>query len=51
LKSFLFQVLTELQRIRYINEKQLSMIEQKLTKRQLEIVNHREHFNVLHVHP
>jgi len=47
----LFQILTELTKLKYVNVKQHSMIEQKITKRNLEIVNHREHFNVLHVHP
>jgi len=51
LKSFLFQILTELKKLRYLNVKQHSMIEQKVTKQHLEIVNHREHFDVLHVHP
>jgi len=49
LKSFLFQILKDLGRRIYINEKQLSMIKQKITKRQLEIVNLREHFDVIHV--
>jgi len=47
----LFQILTELKKLRDINVKQHSMIEQKITKRNLEIVKHREHFDVLHVHP
>jgi len=35
----------------YVNEKQFSMIEQKITKRNLEIANHKEHFDFIHGHP
>jgi len=44
-------MLLNLKRLRYINEKQLLMIQQKITKRKVEIVNHRDHFNFIHVHP
>jgi len=44
-------MLSDLGRQRYVNEKQLSMIEQKITKRNLEIANHREHFDFIQVHP
>jgi len=47
----LFQILTEMKKLKYINVKQHSMIEQKITKRNLECLKHREHFGVLHVHP
>jgi len=51
LKSFLFQVLRELSRLKYINVKQLSMIEHKITKRNLELINHTMHFDVINVKP
>jgi len=44
-------MLLYLKRQRYVNEKEFSMIKQKITKRKLEIVNHREHFDFIHVHP
>jgi len=44
-------LLLDLKKLRYVNEKQLSMIEQKITKRNLEIANHREHFDFIHVQP
>jgi len=47
----LFQIFRELQILRYVNEKQLSMIRQKITQRNSELVNHREHFEVISVHP
>jgi len=47
----LFQILFELKKVRYLNAKQLSMIEQKITKRKLEIANHRKRFDVIHVYP
>jgi len=47
----LFQILTELKKLSYVNVKQHSMIEQKIRTRNLEIVNHREHFDVTYVHP
>jgi len=49
LKSFLFQVLRELKRLRYINVKQLSMIEHKITKRNLEIEHIVDHFQFINV--
>jgi len=49
LKSFLFQVLRELKKLKYINVKQLSMIEHKIIKRNLEIMNHIQHFDVINV--
>jgi len=51
LKSFLFQILIELKKLRYINVEQHLMIEQKIIKRNLELVNHREHFDVINIYP
>jgi len=51
LNSFLFQILRQLRMQGYVKGKQLSMIKQKITKRQLEIVELREHFDVIHSHP
>jgi len=47
----LFQILTELKKLGYVNIKQHSMIAQKITKRNLELMNHREHFDFIRVRP
>jgi len=46
----LFQILTELKKLEYINVKQYSMIEQKITKRNVDMVNQREDFDFIHGH-
>jgi len=51
LKSVLFQVLRELRSLKYINVKQLSMIEQKVRKRNVEIRNIVKHFDVINIWP
>jgi len=51
LKSFLFQILRELKRLKYINVKQLSTIEHKITKRNVEIMNIVKHFDVINIRP
>jgi len=47
----LFQVLEEMKRLIYINAIQLSMIQDKLMRRNVEIKNHIKHFQVINVQP
>jgi len=45
----LFQVSKEMEKLMYINAIQLSMIQDKLMRRNVEIENHIKHFQVLNV--
>jgi len=45
----LFQIFTKIETLRHINEEQLSMVQQKLLKRNLEIEKHEEHLRVMNV--
>jgi len=43
----LFQILRKIEILTYINEKQLSIIQQKVLKRNLEIEKHEKHFQFI----
>jgi len=45
--SDLFQIFKKVESLRYINEKQLSMIQHKLLEQNLEIEKHEKHFQVI----
>jgi len=45
----LFQILGKIEIVRYVNEKQLSMIQQKLLKRNLEIEKHEKYLQVMNI--
>jgi len=47
----LFQILTELRKLRYVNVKHHSMIAQKIAHQNLKLVYLRERFDAIRVHP